>query len=108
MSLLRNAALAAALTLAASAPASAAFLFDAGAASGLVHGDAVRAAVASYFDYDALLTVGVLAVAGGMLAALGSRRSRREAARDPEWRESVFQALQADLVAYAESYRRAA
>ena len=34
----------------------------------------------SYFDYDALITLGALALAGGALSAFGRRRGRRKSA----------------------------
>jgi hypothetical protein len=69
-------------------------------------------AAAEYFDFDALITFGALALAGGAMAgfaALAARRSARETARvDPDWRETAFLALQADLAAFTGAYRRAA
>jgi hypothetical protein len=67
-------------------------------------------AAQDYFDYDALITIGALALAGGGLAAMGAGAARRRAAaeREPAWREAVFRAVQADLAQFAESFRRAA
>lgn len=80
-----------------------------------IDGDAAQAAAQTYFDFDALVTFGALALAGGALAAFGARRSRARPTPaviaphdDTDWRESVFQALQADLTQFTRPYRRAA
>ena len=77
---------------------------------------AAREAVESYFDYDALITLGAVALAGGAMASIALAAARRKSppppdapeAVEPDWRESVFQTLQADLWKYTDGYRRAA
>jgi hypothetical protein len=79
MSLLRNALILAALTTASPAPAAAALtLGDALLSSPVAVVDSFASATASetYFDADALLTLGALAVAGGALAAAAWRPRR--------------------------------
>ena len=72
--------------------------------------DAARAAAEDYFSYDTVITLGVLALAGGALAAFGAGAARRKTAQDvePAWRESVIRAVQADLNQFAATFRRAA
>ena len=72
--------------------------------------EAARAAAQDYFNYDTVITLGALALAGGALAALGARATRREAAatREPAWRENVMRAVQADLAQFTATFRRAA
>ena len=104
-----------------SAPAPAAFLLSEALVPGRpsrldrIDGDSARAAAQTYFDFDALVTLGALALAGGALAAFGARRSRAKPTQaaiaphdDADWRESVFQSLQADLAEFTRPYRRAA
>ncbi len=70
-----------------------------------------QAAAENYFSYDALITLGSLALAGGALAAFGASAARRRAAvedEEPAWRETVFRAVQADLTQFSENFRRAA
>jgi hypothetical protein len=76
-------------------------------ASGRV--DAVAAAE-NYFEFDALVTLGALALAGGGLAAhTARRRTQKEVAlSEPAWRQSVLAAVQADLSRFSETLRRAA
>lgn len=130
MTYFRTAAVAAALTLGAALPAPAMTVAD--LASGKIYAASVgglgdellagaptgfgaresQAAAATYFDYDALITLGALALAGGGLAAMAAA-ARRKAARaedseEPAWRESVFRALQADLAQFTANYRHAA
>jgi hypothetical protein len=77
-----------------------------------VDANAAQAAAERYFDFDALITLGALALAGGAMAgfaAVAARRGREDTvANEPAWRESVFRAVQADLAAFTETYRRAA
>jgi hypothetical protein len=78
-----------------------------------VDAETARAAAQSYFDYDAIITLGALALAGGALAAFAAHAARRRTgadgdAADPAWRQSVFRAIQADLAQFTDSYRRAA
>jgi hypothetical protein len=77
-----------------------------------VDADAAETAAADYFGFDALISLGALALAGGVLAAFAAAAARREAKMnatgEPAWRETVFRALQADLAAFTASYRRAA
>jgi hypothetical protein len=75
-----------------------------------------RAASQNYYDFDAIITLGSLALAGGALAVIvfsASRRPKADAADErhepaSNWRESVLRNLEADLTAYARSWRRAA
>jgi len=73
-------------------------------------GAAVRAATENYFDYDAVITLGVMALAGGALAAFGAGAARRRAAAqvEPAWRQSAMRAVQADLAQFTATLRRAA
>ena len=88
MSLLRNALLLASLTVASPAPATVSItLGDALLSRPLAALDlsAATAASETYFDVDALLTLGALALAGGALAAAAFRPSasrKTHAARD--------------------------
>ena len=107
----------ASLTELKSAPTPAAFSLGAALVPGRpsrldrIDADAAR----NYFDFDALVTFGALALAGGALAAFGAGRARAKA-KSPavaaegngDWHESVFQALQADLTEFTRPYRRAA
>ena len=75
---------------------------------------AAQAAAQSYFSFDAFITLGALALAGAAMAGFASVAARRVSeetranAGEPAWRESVFHAVQADLIEFAESHRRAA
>ena len=75
---------------------------------------AAQAAVESYFSFDAFITLGALALAGAAMAGFAAVAARRVAeetrmsAAEPAWRDSVFRAVQADLIEFAESQRRAA
>ena len=107
----------ASLTELKSAPTPAAFSLGAALVPGRpsrldrIDADAAR----NYFDFDALVTFGALALAGGALAAFGAGRARAKA-KSPavaaegngDWHESVFQALQADLTEFTRPYHRAA
>ncbi len=81
-----------------------------------VDADAAEAAVESYFDFDALITFGALALGIGAVASMAFAGSRGKPSSppdtpeevEPEWRESVFQTLQADLWKFTDGYRRAA
>jgi hypothetical protein len=72
--------------------------------------------VETYYDFDAIITLGSLALAGGAMAGLVFSARRREAAeeiderREPTegWRELVMQNLEADLTAFIRNPRRAA
>ena len=136
MNAIRSLTLAAALTLGAALPAPAmtvsglaaskatvaapaAFLFsepmlpDAASRLDRIDAEAARTAAESYFNYDALITLGALALAGGALSAFAAFAARRrkveEASGDePAWRTSVFRALQADLAHFSDSFRTAA
>ena len=100
--------------------ASADFMFGDGLAPGRpsrldrIDVQAAQAAAESYFSFDAFITLGALALAGAAMAgfaAVAARRVAEEAranAGEPGWRESVFRAVQADLIEFAESQRRAA
>jgi len=78
--------------------------------------EAAHSAAESYFDFDTIITLGTLAMAGGALAAVGfaaaRRRSDERASERHEgsanWRETVLQALEADLAHYTSAFRRAA
>jgi hypothetical protein len=91
----------------------------------LEHGDATRLdrlggqtaqSVEAYYDFDAIITLGSLALAGGAMAGLVFSARRREATeevderREPTegWRELVMQNLEADLMAFVRNPRRAA
>jgi hypothetical protein len=77
-----------------------------------VDAEAAQAAVADYFDFDAIITLGALALAGAAMAAFTAMAVRRGAEEkapvEPAWRATVFRAVQADLAALTETYRRAA
>jgi hypothetical protein len=81
-----------------------------------IDAESARVAVESYFDFDALITLGALALGGGAMAAIGVAAARRKPPKPPGEpdqaesgaRESVFQALQADLWQFTQGYRRAA
>jgi hypothetical protein len=72
--------------------------------------------VEAYYDFDAIITLGSLALAGGAMAGLVFSAKRREAAEDVDerrepvtgWRELVMQNLEADLMAFVRNPRRAA
>lgn len=135
MTFLRTAALAAAFAFAAASSAPAMTVADLangklfaasvnpGVADDLLSGaptrldrlaaDQASAAARSYFDYDTLITLGALALAGGGLAAVGVGAARRKsaengAAQEPAWRQAVMRALQAELAQLTDDYRRAA
>jgi hypothetical protein len=99
--------------------APAAFLFTEPVISGDVAGlgridaQAARSAAEDYFNYDALVTLGALALAGGAMSAFAAFAAKRRQAEeadfgDGNWRDSVFAAIQADLAKFTESFRRAA
>jgi hypothetical protein len=98
--------------------ARAAFVFDEALSPGQpvrldrVDAEAAQAAAQTYFDFDAMITLGAFALAGGSLAAFAALAARRREEKteegEPAWRESVFRAVQADLAAFAETQRRAA
>jgi hypothetical protein len=71
---------------------------------------AARAAAEDYFTYAAVVTLGVLALAGGGLAAFGAGAARRKTVEvvEPAWRASVMRAVQADLAEFTSAFRRAA
>ena len=75
---------------------------------------AAQAAAQSYFSFDAFITLGALALAGAAMAGFAAVAARRVAeenranAGEPAWRESVFRAVQADVIEFAQSQRRAA
>lgn len=131
MSVIRAAVLSAAVAFAAASAASAMTVADLAPSQGLLapaalaFGDEIapgrtgrldrldaRAARAAedYFDYDAFITLGALALAGGGLAAFGAGAARRRPAEaaEPAWRESVMRAVQADLTQFTATFRRAA
>jgi hypothetical protein len=72
--------------------------------------------VESYYDFDTIITLGSLAIAGGALAGLVLSAKRREQAEADEerhepaegWRDLVMQNLEADLTAFVRNPRRAA
>ncbi len=72
--------------------------------------EAAQAAAKDYFNFDTVITLGALALAGAALAALGARVARRDAAaaRESGWRETVMRAVQADLAEFSAPFRRAA
>jgi hypothetical protein len=126
MNALRRIALSAAFALA-TAPALAAPIADAtaaiapsaSAASRLINAPLetsrqdAGAAAASYFDFDALVTLAALALAGGSLAAFAAyaaqrRRAEEAALAAPAWRETVFMAVEVDLERFAQTLRPAA
>jgi hypothetical protein len=129
MSVIRAAVLSAAVSLAAVCAAPAMTVADLGHGHGvaapaefsfgdeIAPGRAARvdsfdaAAARNYFDYDALVTLGALALAGGALAAFSVGAARRRKAADdvePAWRQSVMHAVQADLAQFTATLRRAA
>jgi hypothetical protein len=127
MSVIRAAVLSGAVLLATVLGAPAMTVADLGQASGLARpasfvfsdqiapgraapldGEVARAAAQSYFDYDTLITLGALALAGGALAALGASAARREAVAEPAWRQTVMRGVQADLAEFTANFRRAA
>jgi hypothetical protein len=133
MNAIRSFALAAALSLGAALPAPAMtvadlagaeapafapvnFLFSRALAPGgsaRAHSDASAAAVEDYFNFDALITLGALALAGGGLAAFGAyaaqrRKVEEEESAEPADHESVFLSMQADLAHFTDTLRRAA
>jgi len=78
-----------------------------------VDAEAAGQAAEEYFNFDAVVSLGALVVAGGLLAAFGAAASRRDSGvradeHDEEWRDSVFRAVQADLAEFTKNYRRAA
>jgi len=81
-----------------------------------LNGQTAHAAAEAYYDFDAIITLGTLALAGGALAGLVFSAKRREAADDVDerrepstgWRELVMQNLEADLMAFVRNPRRAA
>lgn len=117
MSAIHAAVLSAAVSLAASFAAPAMTVADfadvrgvAAPAGSFLRGEASRTAVENYFDYDTVITLGVLALAGGALAAFGAGAARRKAAEEaePAWRELVMRGVQADLAQFTATFRRAA
>jgi hypothetical protein len=72
--------------------------------------------VEAYYDFDTIITLGSLALAGGALAGLIFSAKRREDAdaadeqHDPAvgWRDLVMKNLEADLMAFVRNPRRAA
>jgi hypothetical protein len=81
--------------------------------AGRVDAQAARSAAEDYFNYDALVTLGALALAGGAMSAFAAFAAKRRQAEkadfgDGNWRDSVFAAIQADLAQFTESFRRAA
>ncbi len=126
MNALRRIAISAAFVFAA-APAFAASIADvtaatapsASAASVLINEPLTAAqvdaaaAAASYFDFDALITLAALALTGGALAAFAAyaaerRRAEEAAFAGPVWRDAVFNAVQTDLTQFARTLRAAA
>ena len=70
-------------------------------------------AARAYFDYDALITLGALALAGGAVAAFGAARRKAddkagEDSAEPAWRAPLMAAVQADLLQFTANFRRAA
>jgi hypothetical protein len=130
MHAIRSLALAAALSLGAALPAPAMTVADLAGAkttaiapvnfllaeqlgAGPRRADARAAAAEDYFNFDAIITLGALALAGGGLAAFGAYAARRKRAREdecaePDWQDSVFRSMQADLAHFTETLRRAA
>jgi len=125
MSVIRAAVLSAAVSFAAVAAAPAMTVADLGQAgggaarAGFAFGDEIAPgrlnrsgaeAAANYFDYDTLITLGALALAGGALAGFGVGAARRKATVgfEPAWRQSVMRAVQADLAQFTATLRRAA
>jgi len=80
----------------------------------LVRAEGARAASSQYFDFDVVVTLGALAIASGAFVAVGIAGSRRRSvsataqAPNEGWRDQVMQALEADLVQFTSSLRRAA
>ena len=75
-------------------------------------GETTRASQA-YYDFDVIISLGALALAGAAFAAIAfAAARRRQADRDPatdtDWRNSVVQALEQDLLHFARGPRRAA
>jgi hypothetical protein len=127
MSAIRTAVISAAVSFAAVSAASAMTVADLGPArvgpaaqTDFAFGDVVgfgrpasaevARATQDYFDYDTLITLGALALAGGGLAALGAGATRQKPveAVEPAWRESVMRAVQAELAQFTTTFRRAA
>jgi hypothetical protein len=81
-----------------------------------LNGQTAAAAAETYYDFDAIITIGSLALAGGALAGLVFSAKRREEAeavderREPQsgWRDLVMQNLEADLTAFVRNRRHAA
>ena len=65
-----------------------------------------------YFDFDALITLGASRWPAGRWVGLAvgaaRRRAEEDAKREPQWRASVFRAVQAELAEFTAEYRRAA
>jgi hypothetical protein len=68
-----------------------------------------------YYDFDTIITLGTLVIAGGALTAIGFSASRRkEEERDKEsetssdWRDVVLRTLEDDLTHYARGLRHVA
>jgi len=80
----------------------------------LARAEGSKAAVARYFDFDVVMTLGALAIASGAFVAAGMAGTRRRmaaaAGTSPRegWREEVMQALEADLFQFTDGLRRAA
>jgi hypothetical protein len=75
-----------------------------------------QVAAERYFDFDTIITLGSLALAGGALAAVAFSASRARRASDADenrelgagWQAMVMRNLEADLMAYVRRGRRAA
>ena len=72
-------------------------------------------AAESYFDFDTIITLGTLVIAGGALAAAGFSASRRKTdERDDRvetpsgWRDVVLRTLEDDLTRYARGLKKVA
>jgi hypothetical protein len=78
--------------------------------------EAANAAVRAYFDFDAVVSLGTLALAGAAFVAVGvSAGRRRKAERDAppaattgDWRERVLEGIERDLARFVRGLRRAA
>jgi hypothetical protein len=88
------------------------FSFADALAPARLDGSTAQKAAEDYFSFDALITFGALALAGGLVGGFfitaARRRAEELAKAEPAWRASVIRAVQADLADFALEYRRAA
>jgi hypothetical protein len=76
--------------------------------------EGAKAMAERYFDADVVVTLGALAIASGAFVAAGFAGSRRRVATAPkpalrpDWRDSVMQAVEVDLMQFCEGMQKAA